>query len=169
MKRHVCGDRNVFRGAPAQRLKEAPQLAASLKGEMTQVERRGCAYHEAGHAIVGKRLGRHISKVEIGIEGDPSKGHTHFDDEVLLTIVDGLAICCAGRASERMFGAPLTERALWLDRYRAEQILASVPCGRWLAFKRSGYRRAWRILKGNREAVIALAGELIEKGFSHCG
>ena len=136
---------------------------------MTQVERRGCAYHEAGHAVVGRGLGRRVSKVEIGIDGDPSKGRTHFDDDMSLCIADGLALCCAGLASERMFGAPLNGRALFLDRYRAEQILASVPCGRWPAFKRSGYRRAWRILRGNRDAVIALAGELIEKGFSHCG
>jgi hypothetical protein len=138
---------------------------------MTQVERRGCAYHEAGHAIVGKKLGRHASKVEIGIDGDSSKGHTHFDDEVSLSITDDLALCCAGLASERMFGAPLNGRALLSDRYWAEKILtsASIPNIRWRAYKRSGYRRAWKILKGNRDAVIALAGELIEKGFSHCG
>jgi ATP-dependent Zn protease len=63
---------------------------------MTQVERRGCAYHEAGHAVVGRALGRRVSKVEIGIDGEPSKGHTHFDDEVSLCITDGLALLCAG-------------------------------------------------------------------------
>jgi hypothetical protein len=131
---------------------------------MTTAEQRGCAYHEAGHAIVGKHLGRTIWRVRIGIDGDPSKGQTDFNDSVSLHIVDGLAICCAGLASERMFGAPLAGTALRLDRYYAEKILQSVPEVQWPSYKRAGYRRAWRILRENRDAVIGLANQLIENG-----
>jgi hypothetical protein len=131
---------------------------------MTTAEREGCAYHEAGHAIVGKDLGRIVWKVQIGIDDDPSKGQTHFNDSVSLEIVDGLAICCAGLASERMFGVPLAEKARFGDRYHAEKILQSVPKAQWPAYKRAGYRRAWRILSRNRDAVIDLANHLIESG-----
>jgi ATP-dependent Zn protease len=131
---------------------------------MTTAERQGCAYHEAGHAIVGKHLGRVVRKVQIGMDGDPSKGQTDFNDSVSLNIVDGLAICCAGFASERMFSAPLSERARFVDRYCAEKILQPVPEAQWAAHKRAGYRRAWRILSKNREAVAGLANRLIENG-----
>jgi hypothetical protein len=130
--------------------------------DMTQVERRGCAFHEAGHAIVGMALGRRLSKVEIGVDGDPSQGRTDFEDQIPLCMIDGLALCCAGKAAERMFGAALLGRALLLDRYWAEQILQPISVDQWPALKRAGYRRAWRILRANQEAVIRLADELIE-------
>jgi hypothetical protein len=129
---------------------------------MTTAERRGCAYHEAGHAIVGKHLGRIVWKVQIGIDGDPSKGQTDFNDSISLDVIDGLAICCAGLASERMFSAPLGARAWLADRYFADKILQSVPETRWPDYKRAGYRRAWRILSKGRGAVIELANRLIE-------
>ena len=52
-----------------------------------------------------------VCKVQIGTDGDPSKGQTDFSDSISLDIVDGLAICCAGFASERMFGVLLSVRA----------------------------------------------------------
>src|SRR5262245_53937569 len=131
---------------------------------MTTAERQGCAYHEAGHAIVGKLLGRIVWKVQIGINDDPSKGQTHFNDSVSLDTVEGLAICCAGLASERMFSAPLAEKARFADRYCAEKILQAVPEAQWPTYKRAGYRRAWRLLSKNRDAVIELANQLIQNG-----
>ena len=101
---------------------------------------------------------------KIGIAGDPSKGQTIFNDDVSLDDADGLAICCAGLASERMFSTALTERARLADRYCAEKILQSIPEAQWPHYKRAGYRRAWRILDQKRGDVIELANQLIENG-----
>jgi hypothetical protein len=103
---------------------------------MTTAERQSCANHEPGHAIVEKHLGRIVWKVRIGMNGDPSKGQTDFNDSISLDIVDGLAICCAGLASEQMFSAPLGERAWSADRRYAEKVLQSVPEAQWPDYKR---------------------------------
>jgi hypothetical protein len=81
---------------------------------MTAEERRGAAYHEAGHAFVGLKLGLSLSKIEIGLRGDDSAGMTTFQDVTkLLQPVGRIAICLAGEEAQRMFnrryrhGAPL--------------------------------------------------------------
>jgi ATP-dependent Zn protease len=133
-------------------------------GRMTAEERRGAAYHEAGHAIVGVKVGRSLSRVEIGLGGDDSKGETTFKDTRRLPPVDELAICLAGKAAETIFSAPLSTRARLRDRYQADQLVEGLSKNEALERKREGYDRACRILKSNEKDVHQLAGELIENG-----
>ena len=131
---------------------------------MTAEERRGAAYHEAGHAIVGVKVGRSLSRIEIGLGGDDSAGRTTFNDTRPLPLVDRLAICLAGEAAESIFNAPLSPRARLLDRYEADKLLEELSENEALERKREGCDHACQILKSNEKEVVQLADELIENG-----
>jgi ATP-dependent Zn protease len=56
-------------------------------------QKRGVAYHEAGHAVVAAVLGLCVVKVVAGTEDDPSAGYTNVEPDTGLSLIDGLAIC----------------------------------------------------------------------------
>jgi len=70
---------------------------------MTDQDRLGAAYHEAGHAIVASALGLTIERMEIGINGDDAKGATDIRDVAGLPLADQLAICAAGIEAQKIF------------------------------------------------------------------
>ena len=134
---------------------------------MTAEERRGAAYHEAGHAIVGLKLGLSLSKIEIGLRGDDSAGMTTFhDDTKLLQPVGRIAICLAGEEAQRIFGAPLSSRRPphLFDWYEADKLLEGLLKNEALDLERGGRELACQILKSNEKEVHQLAGALIEYG-----
>lgn len=131
---------------------------------MTAEERRGAAYHEAGHAIVGVKVGRSLSRVEIGLGGDDSKGETTFKDTRRLPRVDELAICLAGKAAETIFSSPLSTRARLRDRYQADQLVEGLSENEAVQCEHEGWDRACQILKSNEKEVHRLASELIANG-----
>src|ERR1019366_1129897 len=74
--------------------------------------RRGTAIHEAGHAIVIWALGLTVGTIEIGIDGDDTRGkadlsaaHKH------LPTIDRIAICYADTEAQHVFDCPTHEKA----------------------------------------------------------
>ena len=63
---------------------------------MTTEDRRGTAYHEAGHIVVAWALGLKVGASAIGINGDNSAGKTDIEHHKPLSLIDKIAICAAG-------------------------------------------------------------------------
>ena len=51
-------------------------------------DRRGAAYHEAGHIVVAWALGLTADAATIGIDGDEFKGKAEIADDSLLPLID---------------------------------------------------------------------------------
>src|SRR5262245_13730990 len=87
-------------------------------------ERRGAAFHEAGHAVVAWCLRLQVNSIAIGLCGDDTKGRTCIaSDQSHLPIVDRLALCLAGLDAEEFFDAPTHEYAGVHDLDRAREII----------------------------------------------
>jgi hypothetical protein len=67
---------------------------------MTINDRRGAAYHEAGHIVVAWALGVEVGAAAIGINGDDAKGTAAIGDDEGLPLIDKIALCAAGRESQ---------------------------------------------------------------------
>ncbi len=78
---------------------------------MTDQDRRGAAYHEAGHAVVASALGLSVRRMEIAIDGDDAKGAADIQDDPNLPLVDQLAVCAAGLEAQKLFKAPTHDGA----------------------------------------------------------
>ena len=72
---------------------------------MTNEERRGTAYHEAGHIVVAWALGLKVGASAIGINGDDPAGKTEIERDKLSPLIDKIAVCAAGLKSQSVFGA----------------------------------------------------------------
>ncbi len=79
---------------------------------MTNKLRYSTAVHEAGHAVVMSALGLSVGEIEIGVDGDDTKGRTDLlcSDEHL-PIIDRIAICVAGIDAQHIFECPTQELA----------------------------------------------------------
>ena len=73
---------------------------------MTIEERRGAAYHEAGHIVVAWSLGVEVGGAAIGVNGDDAKGTSEIGSAEELPLVDKIALCAAGLESQSVFNAP---------------------------------------------------------------
>lgn len=78
---------------------------------MSHLDRRGAAYHEAGHAVVAAVLGLTVAGIEIAIGGDDAKGATVTGDPAGLPLEDQLTICAAGMEAQKIFDAPTHDDA----------------------------------------------------------
>jgi len=69
---------------------------------------RAIAYHEAGHVVVGTRLGLQVLGVDIDRDGEGGRGHTHFAPaERTRDFVERVVTTfMAGFAAEVKLGAP---------------------------------------------------------------
>jgi hypothetical protein len=66
---------------------------------VSEEDRLGAAFHEAGHAVVAWALGLSVREIEIGVNGDDAAGRAEIEDSVHLPIVDQIAVCLAHSTS----------------------------------------------------------------------
>jgi hypothetical protein len=71
-------------------------------------DRRGIAFHEAGHAVVAWALDCHVK--ETAIIGDDGKTSILCDYK-RLGFGDRLALCLAGQVAEVLYDAPMPPRS----------------------------------------------------------
>jgi hypothetical protein len=100
---------------------------------MSFEDRRGAAYHEAGHIVVASALGLRVGAAVIGVDGDDAKGEADIDCDRSLPLVDRIAVCAAGREAQHVFGAPTHRLAGAMDEAKIIK-LTEHPPGRGFSF-----------------------------------
>ncbi len=131
---------------------------------MTIEERRGTAYHEAGHIVVAWALGLKVGAAVIGINGDDTKGNAKIEHDETLLLVDKIAICAAGVESQNVFGAPTHCLAGAMDEVEIIQLTEGLDEKSRLARRCDGYQRAHELIQAHAEKVDRIAKSLLAKG-----
>jgi ATP-dependent Zn protease len=126
-------------------------------------EDRALAFHEAGHAVVARAVGRQVKWVEVRF-GPPGGGKTETDNEEI-TIDKVLAICVAGSRSEEVFGVATPQITIRCedDAGMEQRVLALLPDQIRLVTRAKGYRLADTILNANPDAVHRIVDALLSR------
>jgi ATP-dependent Zn protease len=126
-------------------------------------EDRALAFHEAGHAVVARAVGRQVKWVEVRF-GPPGAGKTETDNEEI-TIDRVLAICVAGSRSEEVFGVTTPQITIRCedDVEMERRVLALLPDQMRLVTRAKGYRLADTILKAKPDAVHRIVDALLSR------
>jgi hypothetical protein len=131
---------------------------------MTIGDRRGAAYHEAGHIAVAWALGVEVGAAAIGINGDNAKGTAAIGDDEGLPPLDKIALCAAGLESQSMFDAPTHRCAGTMDEARIIELTEDLDEKSRLAQRDDGYQRAHNLIKAHATTVDRIAKNLLAKG-----
>lgn len=131
---------------------------------MTTEDRRGTAYHEAGHIVVAWALGLKVGASAIGINGDNSAGKTDIEHHKPLSLIDKIAICAAGLESQSVFGAPTHCYAGATDEAKIIELTEDLDEKSRLARRYDGYQRAHELIKVHAAKVDRIARSLLAKG-----
>jgi hypothetical protein len=138
---------------------------ANEDSEMTR-NRRGVAFHEAGHAIVAWSLGLPVGTIEIRDHDGGGSTQAGYADGCAddLSTVDQIAVSTAGKEAELIFEAP-TET--WRGNRDNEKILnltSRLSDGEREMVRHAGQKRAKTLLRTHAAKVTKLAAVLIERG-----
>ena len=132
---------------------------------MTIEDRRGAAYHEAGHIVVAWALGLKVGASAIGINGDDSAGKTEIErDKPSLPLVDKIAVCAAGPESQSVFGALTHCRAGALDEAEIIELTKDLDEKSRGERRNDGYQRAHELIKAHATKIDRIARSLLAKG-----
>jgi ATP-dependent Zn protease len=126
---------------------------------------RGTSYHEAGHAVVAWSLGLRVEA--ISVRSEDAGGGAEIGPADHLSLVEQIAVCCAGCATEEAFEYQAHELASFMDMDKIREILEGngIPEGEEaLSYRSKGYERARSLLEINRDKVIKSAERLVECG-----
>ena len=128
---------------------------------MTSQDRRGAAYHEAGHAVVASALGLSVGQINIGLDGDDAAGNADIECTKGLLLTERLAVCLAGVNAQKMFGAPTHSHSGGGDHAKVIKLVDGLDDDTSSAIRAAGHQRAWDLLQIHRNKVVSLAEYLI--------
>ena len=131
---------------------------------MTIEDRRGAAYHEAGHIVVAWALGLSIDATVIGIDGDDAKGETSIADDKPLPLIDRIAVCAAGLEAQSVFHAPTHDYAAMMDEAKIIELTEHLDEKSRLARRNVGYQRAHELIVAHAVKVDRIAKNLLANG-----
>ena len=132
---------------------------------MNEDHRIGCAYHEAGHAVVANALGLKIGRIEIAIDGDDAKGGCDIEAEQShLSIIDKIAICAAGIEAQLLFDAPTHEYAGLSDHGKIRELVSNLADHEGDAIRELGHSRARDLLIIQTDQVQTIVKILMKTG-----
>jgi hypothetical protein len=123
----------------------------------------GAAFHEAGHVVVAKFLGLHVSEVEIGMGGDDASGRAKIGCADQLSFIDQIALCAAGLEAQEMFDAPTHKYGGFGDYERIVNLVVGLSEADSFTLRNAGYLRASEILNLHRSEVEKLAKRLMRE------
>src|SRR5262249_14111988 len=126
-------------------------------------DRRGAAYHEAGHIVVAWALGVDVGAAAIGIDGDDAKGAAAIGSDDGLPLVDKIALCAAGLESQNVFDAPTHSRAGSVDEARIIKLTENLDEETRAARRNEGYQRAHDLIKAHARKIDQIAQNLFAK------
>jgi len=122
---------------------------------------RGSAFHEAGHAVVAQYFGLKITALEIREDGSGKTETSGAIDD--LSLIDRIALYCAGQASRTVFKCRSHAIAVSDCHGEIKKFVEGLTEDHSLELRNAGYRRAIEILKSNAPEVERLANLLIQK------
>jgi hypothetical protein len=142
--------------ASIERKRTFARLANHWRGKSLSDERRGLAYHEAGHAVVAWALQCAV------IEIDLVKRHVQATyPQHRLPFRDQAAICCAGTMAEDMFDALYHDRSGWGDLASLGRLLEGLEPAADKSIRTTAKQRAKELLEENRVFVDRVASHLM--------
>jgi ATP-dependent Zn protease len=133
---------------------------------MTVEDRRGAAYHEAGHIVVAWALGLRVGAAAIGINGDDAKGESEIErDETALPLIDKIAICAGGVEAQHVFRTPTHDLAGAMDEAEIIKLTEHLDdeTAR-LALRDEGYQRAHELIVAHKAKIDRIAKRLLARG-----
>ena len=140
-----------------------------MSGTMTIEDRRGAAYHEAGHIVAAWALDLSIGSAEIGINDDDAKGETKIADISLLPLKDRIAVCAAGFEAQSVFGAPTHPLAAAMDEAEIIELTEHLDENARLAARDEGYQHAHELILAHKVKVDRIAKRLLANGQTGTG
>jgi hypothetical protein len=136
---------------------------------MSERDRAGAAFHEAGHAVVAWALGLSVGEIEIGIAGDDSAGRSEIGDSSHLPIEDRIAVCLAGLEAQDLFKCPTHDLAGASDFTKIIEMIEGedeegkiLTEGESKTLQDAGAARARRLLIDHTEQVGRLVAALLK-------
>jgi ATP-dependent Zn protease len=127
--------------------------------------RFGTAIHEAGHAIVMWALGLTVGTIEIGIDGDDTRGKADLStSDEHFPLIDRIAICYAGIEAQYVFDCPTHEGAGYGDHGKVVELLDGIPEPRAYQMREAGYARAHALILTHKAKLLRLAERLVHDG-----
>jgi hypothetical protein len=132
---------------------DTPMPGVCQEFVMTEYPLRTAAYHEAGHAIVGWRLGLRVYGVRIGIGGDLGKGGADIEQNEGLSLIDKIAVCYGGIAAQDMLGLEAHPQSGMMDEFMVSCLLGEdrEDTEEGLALRDDGYKKARALLEPHCE------------------
>jgi hypothetical protein len=130
-------------------------------------ERIGAAVHEGGHAVVLYAMGLSICEIQIGIDGDDTKGRVTLKNpeaQQQLPLVDQIAICVSGIEAQKIFESPTHELAGHDDLGKVVVLLEDIPEPEAFQMREAGYKRAHDLVLMHKAEVLNVAARLVEHG-----
>ena len=139
------------------------RVAEGRRKRVTHQDRRGAAYHEAGHVVVASALGLSVGRMEIAIGGDDAKGAAEIEIEraLLLPLVDQLAICAAGLEAQKIFETPTHDDAGLADYGKMFELLDDHEEEERSRLIAAGHQRACELIRLHSQKVERLARVLL--------
>lgn len=124
-------------------------------------DRRGAAYHEAGHAVVACALGLAVTRMEIGTDGKDGSGEVDVQDDEHLPLLDRLALCVAGLEAQEVFKAPTHDLAGWGDHQKVMDLVEDKDEEDGLQLRMDAHQRAHDLLLLHEAKVHRVAKALL--------
>jgi hypothetical protein len=131
---------------------------------MTVEDRRGAAYHEAGHIVVAWAFGLNVGAAAIGLDGDDAKGESKIERDTTLLLIDKIAICAAGVEAQHVFRTPTSHYAVAMDEAEIIRLTEHLNEKVRLARRDEGYERAHELILAHRAKVHRIAESLFAQG-----
>lgn len=131
---------------------------------MSVQDRRGAAYHEAGHVVVAWALGLAVRKIEIAVGGDPTAGKAEIERSDRLPLVDQIAICVAGLEAQEIFGAFTHGHAAMGDYAKIIELVEELDETTISAQREAGCLCARELIEHHRSLIDQIAAYLIANG-----
>jgi len=130
---------------------------------MTIEDRRGAAYHEAGHIVVAWALGLTVGAAAIGIGGDDSKGKADIAHDKPLPLIDKIAVCAGGIEAQSVFVSTHCYAGA-MDEAKIIELVQDLDEESQLARRDEGYQRAHQLILAHKAKVDRIAASLLAKG-----
>ena len=161
---HPTGPRDLQRGQATSATPNPLSIQTGYHLLMTNQDRRGASYHEAGHAVVASALGLLVGQIHIAPGGDDAAGNIEVECSKDLPLIDRLAVCLAGVNAQMMFDAPTHSRSGGGDHAKVIMLVAGLDDDTSSTMRTAGHQRAWDLLHIHRSKVSSLAEYLIMHG-----